>query len=257
MPTSFWADSNAANFCRGDIPLVLAAAERAVALLAQQLEEPVEQTAHAIIDLANHNMVDALNVISVERGIDPRDFALVAFGGAGALHAAEIIGIRTVLVPLYPGNTSTFGLLTANLRSDLSTRDIVITPEAPLDEAAFGDAVDRFHDDYEAFYGYGQRDEIVEVVGLVVTAIGPRPGPRAELRPGSGNAPATQRPAYFRQTGFADTLVVQRHSLAAGETLIGPAIVEEALSTTVVPPDTGLRVHESGSLIITSDGGSG
>ena len=59
-----------------------------------------------IIELANHNMVDALSVISVEQGIDPREFALVAFGGAGPLHAAEIaaiLGVRRVLVPPYPG----------------------------------------------------------------------------------------------------------------------------------------------------------
>ena len=73
-------------------------------------------------------MVDALRVISVERGIDPREFTLVAFGGAGALHAAEIaavVGIRQVLVPPYPGNTSAYGLLTAGLRTDLSTTLLV------------------------------------------------------------------------------------------------------------------------------------
>src|SRR4029079_8033779 len=92
--------------------------------VAVRLGKTVEETAHAMIELANHNMVDALRVISVEQGIDPREFALVAFGGAGAWHAAEIagvIGIRKVLVPPYPGNTSAFGLLTAGLRTDLST----------------------------------------------------------------------------------------------------------------------------------------
>ncbi len=69
---------NPANFCGGDIRLEAGLAETAVAELAHELGQPLVDTARSIVDLANHNMVDALNVISVERGIDPRDHALVA-----------------------------------------------------------------------------------------------------------------------------------------------------------------------------------
>ena len=126
---------NPDNFCGGDIRLDAELARSAVGKLADDLGRPLEETAQSIIELADHNMVDALSVISVERGIDPRDFALVAFGGAGALHAAAIaaiLSIGTVLVPPYPGNTSAFGLLTASLRTDLSTTLLVRSddPEA-------------------------------------------------------------------------------------------------------------------------------
>src|SRR5260221_8687208 len=66
-------------------------------------------------------MVGAIRVVSVERGYDPRDFALVAFGGAGPLHGgalARLLGIRTILVPPAPGVLSTLGLLVSQLKSD-------------------------------------------------------------------------------------------------------------------------------------------
>ena len=101
--------------------------------IAQELALSVEETSDSIIALANHSMVNALKVISVEQGLDPRDFAIVAFGGAGALHAADIaqiIGVRRVLVPPHPGNTSAFGLMTAGLRSDLATTLLVRSDDA-------------------------------------------------------------------------------------------------------------------------------
>src|SRR3546814_1944468 len=67
-------------------------------------------------------MIDALRLVSVERGLDPRDFTLVAFGGAGPLHAialAEALGIRRVLIPPAPGNLSATGLVLADVRHDL------------------------------------------------------------------------------------------------------------------------------------------
>ncbi|MFI5419680.1 MAG: hydantoinase/oxoprolinase family protein [Nitrososphaerales archaeon] len=74
--------------------------------------------AQGMIKLVNHNMARAISIVSVERGRDPREFTLIAFGGAGPLHAcdlAEEMGIRNIVVPLHPGLFSAFGLLTGDL----------------------------------------------------------------------------------------------------------------------------------------------
>jgi N-methylhydantoinase A len=81
------------------------------------------QAAAGILDIVNTNMLGAVRVISVEQGEDPREFALVAFGGAGPLHAADIarhMGIRHVIVPPRPGLLSALGLLDADVRGDFS-----------------------------------------------------------------------------------------------------------------------------------------
>ncbi|MEB3101792.1 hydantoinase/oxoprolinase family protein [Ferviditalea candida] len=81
------------------------------------------QAANSIIKVANANMSDALRLISIRRGYDPRDFALVVFGGAGALHGAHLakeMEIPTVIVPPYPGITSAMGCLLVDVRHDLS-----------------------------------------------------------------------------------------------------------------------------------------
>lgn len=81
------------------------------------------EAAHAILQVANANMADAVRLISIRRGYDPRDFALIAFGGAGALHGAEVareLNIPTVVVPANPGVTSALGCLLVDIRHDLS-----------------------------------------------------------------------------------------------------------------------------------------
>jgi N-methylhydantoinase A len=81
----------------------------------------VEDAADGIVELLNHNMVAAIRTVSVERGHDPRQFVLVAGGGAGALHAgrlAELLGIPQVIVPASAGLLSTLGLLATDLKGD-------------------------------------------------------------------------------------------------------------------------------------------
>ena len=96
--------------------------ERAAAVidpLATALGLGREAAAQAIVDLADENMTNAIRLLTIERGIDPRDFVLVAFGGAGPLHAAAIaakLGIRRVVVPPHPGLCSAFGAALARLR---------------------------------------------------------------------------------------------------------------------------------------------
>src|SRR4029079_4049072 len=88
----------------------------------RQWKSPVE-LAQGVIDVVNNNMEQAIRLISVERGYDPRDFALFCFGGAGGLHAASLarsIGLTRVVVPRFSGALSALGLLLADVRKDYS-----------------------------------------------------------------------------------------------------------------------------------------
>ena len=109
------------RFLGGTMALDAAAAERALGTLAHAFAGSITATAQAIIDVANANMARALRVISVARGFDPADFTLVAFGGAGPLHAcdlAEELRIPAVLVPAAPGILSAAGMLQADVQKD-------------------------------------------------------------------------------------------------------------------------------------------
>ena len=106
-------------FLGGELRLHVEHAAAAIDPLAQSLGLTREQTALAVIDIADENMTNAIRLLTIERGIDPRDFALVAFGGAGPLHAVAIarkLGIERVLVPPHPGLCSAFGAAIARLR---------------------------------------------------------------------------------------------------------------------------------------------
>ena len=108
----------------GSIELDAKLAEQAVRVgVAEQLGVSVPQAAEAIIRVANANMADAVRLISISRGYDPRDFALVAFGGAGALHGAALareLSIPVVIVPTNPGITSALGCLLVDLQHDFA-----------------------------------------------------------------------------------------------------------------------------------------
>jgi N-methylhydantoinase A len=90
-----------------------------------------EELAQGVIDVVNNNMEQAIRLISVERGYDPRDFTLFCFGGAGGLHAASLarsLGMRRVVVPRFPGALSALGLLLADVRKDYS-RTVLVDAE--------------------------------------------------------------------------------------------------------------------------------
>lgn len=99
------------------------AAREALRRLGARLGLGVEETAEAILAVVNVRMAGRMRLISVERGYDPRDFALVAFGGAGPLHAAALlrdVGVKTLLIPPYPGVLCAEGCISADLRYDFS-----------------------------------------------------------------------------------------------------------------------------------------
>jgi len=125
-------------FLGGEMRLDVAAARRAVLQVARVLGMELEAAAQGIIAVANEHMAQALRVISVQRGVDPRGHVLVSFGGAGGLHVcalAEALGMRRALVPLQAGVLSALGMLVAPRARQLSrtlTGELAAIPAAEL-----------------------------------------------------------------------------------------------------------------------------
>ena len=95
-----------------------------------------EQAANGIVTVVNSNMVRAIRSVSVEKGYDVREFSLMAFGGAGPLHACEVakeLGMREVLIPPHPGTLCSLGLLLADTKFDLSRTKVVTGEAASID----------------------------------------------------------------------------------------------------------------------------
>jgi len=118
---------NPAFFLGGRVPLdpdrALPVLEQLGAALGAPEGERIETAAHAIVDTANENMANQIRLIAVDRGLDPREFVLIPFGGAGPVHGAacaRLLGMTRMLIPPHPGLSSAFGALAANLRVDRS-----------------------------------------------------------------------------------------------------------------------------------------
>ena len=113
------------------------AARKAVGTIAEQLGMGVEEAAEAILEIVNENMHAALRVVSVERGHDPRNFGLVAFGGAGPMHAnalGRLIRSRSVIVPPTPGVMSAFGFLTSDIQNEFPETYLRVAEDTPASE---------------------------------------------------------------------------------------------------------------------------
>jgi N-methylhydantoinase A len=117
----------------GTLPLDAAAAAKSVQeKIAGPLSMDLESAANGILSIANNTMVGAIRNVSVERGHDPREFALVAYGGAGPMHAidvANLLGINKVVAPLHPGIASAYGLLVAELKNDYARTSLQTPPD--------------------------------------------------------------------------------------------------------------------------------
>ena len=115
---------NPSYFLGGEITLEVEAARKAIyEKCARPLGMGVVETAHGIVEIANTAMTNALRLVSVQRGYDPRDFVLVAFGGAGPVHANRLaieVQIPKTIIPMSPGTTSAMGLLVTDLKHDYS-----------------------------------------------------------------------------------------------------------------------------------------
>jgi N-methylhydantoinase A len=124
-------------FLGGQIRLDVDRAREALRPLAEALDVSVEEAALGVIRIANANMIHLLKLVSVRRGRDPRDFAIVAFGGGGSMHATALareLQVPRVIVPPAPGHFSAWGMLASDLRHDL-----VQTRFARADDAELGE----------------------------------------------------------------------------------------------------------------------
>jgi len=127
----------------GELPIDQAAATAAIqARLAKPLGVDTRMAAAAVIDIVNHAMAEALKIVSVQRGHDPRDFVLAAFGGAGPLHATALaseLGIVEVICPPIPGAFSALGLIATELKRDYAQTLFITadTADPAALEAAF------------------------------------------------------------------------------------------------------------------------
>src|SRR5436190_17356005 len=227
-----------ANLLLGRVPERLAggvALDRAAAERALGGVDPA-----AVVDVVNAEMLRALRVVSVERGHDPAGFALVAFGGAGPLHACELadeLGATTVLVPEAAGVLSALGLVASEERRD-AVRSYMVplrdAGELPRDGEADlryqgqsfeltlplrDDVAEAFHRAHEELYGFADREREIELVAVR----------RAETRP----APAVELVATRRLT------------------VAGPDVVELAGATVWVPAGWSGATDEHGTMILT------
>ncbi|GAA6151322.1 hydantoinase/oxoprolinase family protein [Pseudoteredinibacter isoporae] len=303
---------NPDNFAGGDIEPDMAAVHSAFDTLAKPLAVEAIDVAHGVIRIANANMVNALKLISVNRGHDPRDFALMAFGGGGAMHACALareLNARKVIIPPLAGVFSAFGMLMIDLR-----RDYVRTHRLDLNEAgiteirngfaeqlkqaetdyghdgfgseqllhelhldaryqgqehtvkvrvadldadgpAFIDALSAaFHKRHEQEYSFQLADSPIEVVNfhLVSYALLDKAELKAQEKTGSDASSAVleTRSVDYDDLGVHEASVYQREKLRHGMSLLGPAIIEEDTTTTVVEPNTHVEVDGFGGLHI-------
>lgn len=119
-------------FLGGKMRIYPERSRNAVAALARRMGKSLEESAEGILQIANANMEKAIRVISIERGIDPRSFALFSFGGAGGMHAAEMavhLDINTVIIPKNAGVLSALGLLMADSVRDYSQSMLALADE--------------------------------------------------------------------------------------------------------------------------------
>ncbi|WP_026378440.1 hydantoinase/oxoprolinase family protein [Agromyces italicus] len=126
-------------FAGGRMSLDVSAAHDAVGLLAAGFGMEAEAMAEGILDIANAKMAQAIRTLTVEHGREPADFALVAFGGAGPMHAEAIareLGVTEVLIPEFPGAFSAWGMLGSDVRRDLSAQHYVHQNELDRRELA-------------------------------------------------------------------------------------------------------------------------
>lgn len=285
--------------------LDLDGARKAVSDLGQKLGLGIEATAEAILAVVNQRMAGRIRLLSIERGLDPRDFALVAFGGAGPLHGGALIrevGIGTMLVPQYPGVLCAMGCAIADLRYDFSQ-----TIEQRLDQvraATIAEILERqraqgraqlaesklaladmstthvadmaylgqihslrvpiepgwdvarmakaFVERYEHEFGNTLGNIPVMLVALRTTAVGARgvkPPLIEKVRAASPPECHAMRRVHFGDL-WHDTPIYTREAFSPGHTLAGPAIVEQADTTTVIEPDMTITVDASNNLLV-------
>ncbi|MGA2505619.1 MAG: hydantoinase/oxoprolinase family protein [Anaerolineales bacterium] len=142
---------NPQNFLGGEMEIDTDLAQKAIGKIAKYYNISLHEAAYGIIKIVNTNMAALLQSMTVKRGYDPRDFSLVAYGGAGPLHAAAIaqeLGIPTIIVPMNSGVFSAWGMLMADLRHDFALTTIKPIKDADVTQIneMFRDLGERLHE---------------------------------------------------------------------------------------------------------------
>lgn len=293
----------------GAMQLDIEAARAAIVPSARRLNMSIERTAHGVISIVVANMVRAIRVISVERGHDPREFGLIAFGGAGPLHATEVaraLGMREIIVPKEPGLLCARGLLVADRREEfVRSRRLLLDSSgseklARIVEALTLEAEDWFStqaavssdtsarqtklsydmryvgqnfelrvgDDglrtvdierlrwlffaaHDASYGFHNAGDPVEIVNVRLTAevVAERRAPEAGIAT-APSIPMAHRLVFFDPERGDDSPVYQRADLGLGQTIEGPAVIDQLDATTIVHPGDRATVDRAGNLIM-------
>ena len=288
----------------GDVSLDIEAARAAIAPLAQAMDMKVETAALGILRVANAAMVRALRQVTVERGIDGRQCTLLAFGGAGPMHAAEVargFGMSCVIIPGLSSVFSALGCVSAQMsyaqqqtvrmsaqawdvdrlaaiRGDLTARlqapilaaghgrdDIVVEEVAALrysgqsyaidiDSPAFDDPVglgQAFLAHHRTLYGFAT-DEPWELLSIR-QRVSLTHHAAVQTPIVTNNAPAQPTktaPCSFHGGGTVATPRYDRAHLSVDLELRGPAVIEDAWSTIVVPPGATVTPDHHGNLIM-------
>jgi len=264
----------------GEMPVDADRAATAIRRIARGLKVNLEAAAAGILRVTNSNMERAIRVVSVERGYDPREFALVAFGGCGGLHACDIaeeLGIRTVIVPQYAGALSALGMLIADAVrdyaagvlgdtridkrfDDLERRARRESPHATIERSAdlryrgqsyelnvpWSGAIKRFHREHARIYGYAIPDREVEIVTVRVRARTTLPKPRLTRPRGRKGSTETRR--VWISGAWRSVPVVNRERLTIAS-LRGPALVLDYGSTTLIPQGWRFQLDRAGNLL--------
>jgi N-methylhydantoinase A len=312
---------NAGRFLSGKMGLDAKLSEAAIrAKVADPLGLSVMDAALGITRIADTAMSLAVRAVSVARGSDPRDCAMIAFGGAGPLHALAIardISIPTVVLPRFPGNFSALGMLLAPWRQDFvrtfvaelsdldeaaakaALDDLAAAGKAQLAEeripaakAVFGFAADlrylgqehtisvplagaedlkqggskalrdAFDTLHENRYGHAAANERIQVANLRLALTVPRGEDAATRWLTQPYAPEDAQPDTARDVVFDDPAaplsarIVWRPGLAPGDTVEGPAVIEEPNSTSLLYPGDKAVVTEHGHIVVTVGQGS-
>jgi N-methylhydantoinase A len=285
----------------GAIRLDRGRAEAALAPLARRLGLSLLEAAHGVVEVANAAMLRALRLVSVQRGYDLREFVLLAYGGAGPVHAGALArqaGITRVIVPVHSGAFSALGCLVSPLRYD-AVQTCRVRLEAwdpkPIDERfreleaqclapllaegvpagqimvsrsldlryagqnyeleVPGDGHDpaRLRTEFEArhrqLYGYAT-GETVECVNLRTVAWVPTPAATLPPAEPAGEERAGAQRAWFPERGDVTLLRWAREGLRPGREIAGPALIEDAWSTTLVYPGQRCVPDRLGNLVI-------
>jgi N-methylhydantoinase A/oxoprolinase/acetone carboxylase beta subunit len=259
-------------------------AATAVDSIARALKISRIAAAQGILRVANANMERAIRLVSVERGHDPRDFALVAFGGCGGLHACEIaqeLGIQTVVVPEHAGALSALGMLLADrvrdhaagvlnrsnlereftrlertARKDLPGAELIRSADIRYTGQSYeltvpwraDDPAAPFHQEHQRVYGYSNPERAIEIVTIRVRArLHVHKPALLSQRPPSHSSKNPEVRRIHSAGAWRDTPVYARSSLTTAA-VRGPALMVDYGSTTLVPPGWRFAVDKFGSL---------